>query len=161
MKPSDVGLTVPKLAVPPGCKAVAIIVAQPIANPVFVEVTVTVLEVFGATPVTVTKPVLLIATEPPLVAVPAQMKLASTFEIMKLKPSGVGVASGLKVGVSTDLEAVAVIVAEPETYSGLEEITVIVLEVFGTTRVTVTKPVLLIATEPPLVADPAQLKLAS
>ena len=52
---------------------VAVTVAEPLAYPVLVVVIVAVELVTAATPVTLTKPVLLTDTEPDAVAVPAHM----------------------------------------------------------------------------------------
>jgi len=52
---------------------VAVTVAEPLANPALVVVIVAVELVARATPVTVTRPVPLIATEPDAVAVPAHV----------------------------------------------------------------------------------------
>ena len=71
MKPSVVAVGVPNV----GVNAVpttdfAVTSAEPLAYPVRVVVMVALDEVFAATPLTVTKPVLDIATVPPAVAVP-------------------------------------------------------------------------------------------
>ena len=71
MKPSVVAVGVPNVgvnAVP--TTDVAVTSAEPLAYPVRVVVMVALDEVFAATPLTVTKPVLDIATVPPAVAVP-------------------------------------------------------------------------------------------
>jgi hypothetical protein len=78
MKPSDVGLTVPKVAARAAPKEVPVTSLRPIwtipTPPISpnVEVIVAVLIVFGFNPTTVTHPVLLIAANPLLVAVAVQ-----------------------------------------------------------------------------------------
>ena len=59
-----------------------------------------------ATPVTVTRPLPLIATLPDAVAVPAQVKSASWFEICTVKPAVVGVGEP-NVGAQDALAASA------------------------------------------------------
>jgi hypothetical protein len=56
---------------------VAVAVADPFSKPVREVETVTVDEVFGVTPVTVTRPVSLIETDPLAVAVPFHVKSES------------------------------------------------------------------------------------
>ena len=70
MKPSVVAVGVPKVGVFAAFKEVAVTWAEPVAKLVRVVVMVAVEEVLAATPVTVTKPVLDIATVPFAVAVP-------------------------------------------------------------------------------------------
>ena len=70
MKPSIVAVVVPKVGVFAAFKEVAVTWAEPVAKLVRVVVMVAVEEVLAATPVTLTKPVLDIATLPPAVAVP-------------------------------------------------------------------------------------------
>ena len=71
MKPSDVGVVLPNAGVNAAPSTdVAVTVFEPPVYPVFVVVIVAVELVPGATPVTVTKPEPLIATEPDAVAVP-------------------------------------------------------------------------------------------
>ena len=69
MKPSDVGVVLPNVGVNAANNEVSVTSAEPPTNPVLVVVIVAVALVPGATPVTVTKPEPLIATEPN-VAVP-------------------------------------------------------------------------------------------
>ena len=72
VKPPAVDVGVPNVGVNAAASDVAVTVAVPPVYPVFVVVIVAVELVAGATPVTVTKPVLLlIATMPDAVAVPA------------------------------------------------------------------------------------------
>ena len=78
VKPSAVAVGVPNVgvnAVP--TTDVAVTSAVPLAYPALVVVIVAVELVPAATPVTVTKPVPLIATEPDAVAVPAHVYKAS------------------------------------------------------------------------------------
>ena len=71
VKPSAVGVVLPNVGVNAAASEVAVTGAVPPTYPVLVVVIVAVELVPGATPVTVTKPVLLIDTEPDAVAVPA------------------------------------------------------------------------------------------
>ena len=73
VKPSAVGVVAPNVGVNAAASEVAVTVAEPPTYPVLVVVIVAVEFVPGATPVTLTKPVLLIATEPDAVAVPAHV----------------------------------------------------------------------------------------
>ena len=66
MKPSDVGKWVPE----PAVNEVPLRVLDPVGAPVFVAIMVAVDEVFGSTPVTVTRPEPFMVTMPPFVAVP-------------------------------------------------------------------------------------------
>ena len=68
-----VGVGVPKVGVSAARSEVAEAVAEPETYPVRVVVMVATEEVPAATPVTVTSPVPLIATDPPAVAVPDQV----------------------------------------------------------------------------------------
>ena len=77
VKPSAVGVWVPTVGVNAAAREVAVIGAEPPTYPVRVVVMVAVELVPGATPVTVTKPEPLIATEPDAVAVPAHVYNAS------------------------------------------------------------------------------------
>jgi hypothetical protein len=57
--------------------------AMPAAIPVLEVMIVTVDDAFGDNPVTVTRPVLLTLTVPPLVAVPAQVELGRTWSVAR------------------------------------------------------------------------------
>ena len=70
VKPSAVGVVLPNVGVNAAASEVAVTGAVPPTYPVLVVVIVAVELVPAATPVTVTKPVLLIATEPDAVDVP-------------------------------------------------------------------------------------------
>ena len=71
VNPVDVAVLVPNVGVNEANREVAGTVSEPLACPAKVVVIVAVDGVLAATPVTVTKPVPLIATEPDAVAVPA------------------------------------------------------------------------------------------
>ncbi len=71
VKPSAVAVVLPYVGVNAAYSDVAVTFAVPPVYPVRVVVIVAVELVLGATPVTVTKPVPLIATDPDAVAVPA------------------------------------------------------------------------------------------
>ena len=73
MKPSAVAAGVPNVGVNAVASDVAVTVSEPPTYPVRVVVIVAVELVAAATPVTVTKPVSLIATVPDAVAVPAHV----------------------------------------------------------------------------------------
>ena len=73
VKPVAVGVGTPNVGVNAAASDVAVTVAELLAYPALVVVIVAVELVPIATPVTVTKPVLLIATEPDAVAVPAHV----------------------------------------------------------------------------------------
>ncbi len=74
MKPVDVAVGLPNAGVNAAPTSdVAVTVFEPLAYPVLVVVIVAVELVTAATPVTVTKPVLLTNTEPDAVAVPAHV----------------------------------------------------------------------------------------
>ena len=73
MKPSAVDVVAPNAGVNAAASEVAVTGAEPPTNPVLVVVIVAVALVPGATPVTVTKPVPLMATVPDAVAVPAHV----------------------------------------------------------------------------------------
>ncbi len=73
MKPSAVGIGVSNVGVNAAARDVAVTVAEPPTVFDLVVVIVAVELVPGATPVTVTRPVPLIATEPDAVAVPAHV----------------------------------------------------------------------------------------
>ncbi len=73
VKPSAVAVGVPNAGVNAADSDVAVTGAEPPTYPVLVVVIVAVELVPAATPVTVTKPVLSIATEPDAVAVPAHV----------------------------------------------------------------------------------------
>ena len=73
MKPSDVLTGVSNIGINAAASDVAVTGAEPPAYPVLVVVIVAVELVAAATPVTVTKPVSLIATVPDAVAVPAHV----------------------------------------------------------------------------------------
>ncbi len=73
MKPSAVAVGVPNAGVNAADSDVAVTGAEPPMYPVLVVVIVAVALVPAATPVTVTKPVLSMATEPDAVAVPAHV----------------------------------------------------------------------------------------
>ncbi len=73
VKPSAVDVVAPKVGVNAAASDVAVIGAEPPTYPVLVVVIVAVELVKAATPITVTKPVPLIATEPDAVAVPAHV----------------------------------------------------------------------------------------
>ncbi len=73
VKPSAVLIGDPNVGVNAAASDVAVTSAEPPTKPVLVVVIVAVERVAAATPVTVTKPVPLIATEPEAVAVPAHM----------------------------------------------------------------------------------------
>ena len=74
MKPSAVAVVLPNVGVNAAASDVAVTGAEPPTYPVLVVVIVAVELVPGATPVTVTNPeLLLIATEPDAVAVPAHV----------------------------------------------------------------------------------------
>ena len=78
MKPSAVAVVLPNAGVNAAPTTdVAVTVFEPPVYPVRVVVIVAVELVPGATPVTVTKPEPLIATEPDAVAVPAHVYVAS------------------------------------------------------------------------------------
>ena len=78
VKPSAVAVVDPNVGVNAApTNDVAVTVAEPPVYPVRVVVIVAVELVFAATPVTVTKPLLSIATMPDAVAVPAHEKAAS------------------------------------------------------------------------------------
>ena len=77
VKPSAVAVGVPNVGVDAADNDVAVTVFEPPAYPVRVVVIVAVELVPAATPVTVTRPVLLTTTEPDAVAVPAHVKLES------------------------------------------------------------------------------------
>ena len=77
VKPVAVAVVLPKVGVNAAAKDVAVTVAVPPTVFDFVVVIVAVELVPAATPVTVTKPVPLIATEPDAVAVPAHVYKAS------------------------------------------------------------------------------------
>ena len=77
MKPSSVAVVVPNVGVNATDNDVSVTSAEPPVYPVRVVVIVAVELVPAATPVTVTKPVPLIATVPDAVAVPAHVKLES------------------------------------------------------------------------------------
>ena len=64
MKPLAVAVGVPKVGVDAALRVVAVTVAEPLTYPVRVVVRVAVDEVLAATPLTVTKPELLIDTVP-------------------------------------------------------------------------------------------------
>ena len=70
VKPSAVAVVPPNVGVNAAANDVAVTGAEPPAYPVRVVVIVAVELVPAATPVTVTRPVLLITTEPDAVAVP-------------------------------------------------------------------------------------------
>ena len=70
MKPSAVAVVLPNVGVNAAASDVAVTVFEPPTYPTLVVVIVAIELVPGATPVTVTKPVPLIATEPDAVAVP-------------------------------------------------------------------------------------------
>ena len=70
VKPSAVGVVLPNVGVNPAANDVAVTGAEPPTVFALVVVIVAVELVPAATPVTVTRPVLLIATEPDAVAVP-------------------------------------------------------------------------------------------
>ena len=73
MKPVAVAVVLPNVGVNAAASDVAVTVAEPLAYPVLVVLIVAVELVTAATPVTVTKPVLLTTTEPDAVAVPAHV----------------------------------------------------------------------------------------
>ncbi len=74
MKPVAVDVVAPNVGVNAAPTTdVSVIVAEPLAYPVLVVVIVAVELVPAATPVTVTKPVPSIATEPDAVAIPAHV----------------------------------------------------------------------------------------
>ena len=73
VKPSAVAVVAPNVGVNDAANDVAVTVAEPLAYPVLVVVIVAVEFVPAATPVTVTKPVLLTTTVPDAVAVPAHV----------------------------------------------------------------------------------------
>ena len=73
MKPSAVAVGAPNVGVNAVASDVAVTGAEPPTYPVLVVVIVAVELVPAATPVTVTKPVLSMATEPDAVAVPAHV----------------------------------------------------------------------------------------
>ena len=73
MKPSAVDVVAPNVGVNAAATDVAVTGAEPPTYPVLVVVIVAVELVKEATPVTVTKPVPLIATVPDAVAVPAHV----------------------------------------------------------------------------------------
>ena len=74
VKPSAVAVMVPNVGVNAAfIEVTEDVVAEPLSYPYRVVVIVAVELVPGATPVTVTKPVLSIATEPDAVAVPAHV----------------------------------------------------------------------------------------
>jgi hypothetical protein len=77
VKPSAVAVGVPNVGVDAADNDVAVTSAVPPTYPVRVVVIVAVELVPAATPVTVTRPVLLTTTEPDAVAVPAHVKLES------------------------------------------------------------------------------------
>ena len=77
VKPSAVAVGVPNAGVNAASSEVAVTGAVPPAYPVLVVVIVAVELVAAATPVTVTKPEPLMATEPDAVAVPAHVYNAS------------------------------------------------------------------------------------
>ena len=77
VKPLAVAVVDPNVGVNAANSDVAVTVAEPPVYPVRVVVIVAIELVFAATPVTVTKPVPLITTEPDSVAVPAHEKAAS------------------------------------------------------------------------------------
>ena len=70
VKPVAVAVVLPNVGVNAAANDVAVTGAVPPTSPVLVVVIVAVELVPGATPVTVTRPVLLMATEPDAVAVP-------------------------------------------------------------------------------------------
>ena len=70
MKPSTVAVVLPNVGVNAASNDVAVTCAEPPTYPVLVVVIVAVELVPAATPVTVTRPVPLMATEPDAVAVP-------------------------------------------------------------------------------------------
>ena len=74
VKPSAVAVVLPNVGVNAAASEVtADVVSEPLSYPVLVVVIVAVELVLAATPVTVTKPVLSIATVPDAVAVPAHV----------------------------------------------------------------------------------------
>ena len=73
VKPVAVAVVLPNVGVNAAAREVAVTGAVPVAYPVLVVVIVAVELVLAATPVTVTKPLPLIATEPDAVAVPAHV----------------------------------------------------------------------------------------
>ena len=73
LKPVAVDVVAPNVGVNAAASDFAVTVAEPLTYPVLVVVIVAVELVPGATPVTVTKPVLLTNTEPDAVAVPAHV----------------------------------------------------------------------------------------
>ena len=73
VKPVAVGVVLPNVGVNATARDVAVTVFEPPVYPVRVVVIVAIELVPAATPVTVTKPVPLIATEPDAVAVPAHV----------------------------------------------------------------------------------------
>ena len=73
MKPVAVAVVLPNVGVNAAASDVAVTVAEPLTVPALVVVIVAVELVTAATPVTLTKPVLLTDTEPDAVAVPAHM----------------------------------------------------------------------------------------
>jgi len=73
VKPSAVDVGAPNAGVNAAASEVAVTVAEPPRYPTLVVVIVAVELVKAATPVTVTRPVPLIATEPDAVAVPAHV----------------------------------------------------------------------------------------
>ena len=73
VKPVAVAVVLPNVGVNAAASEVAVTAAVPPVYPVRVVVIVAVELVAAATPVTVTKPVLLTTTEPDAVAVPAQV----------------------------------------------------------------------------------------
>ncbi len=73
MKPVAVAVVLPNAGVNAAARDVAVTVAEPPTYPALVVVIVAVELVAAATPVTVTKPVLLTTTTPDAVAVPAHV----------------------------------------------------------------------------------------
>ena len=156
MKPSAVAVVVPNAGVNAANSDVSATVFVPPAYPVRVVVIVAVELVPAATLVTVTKPGPLIATEPDAVAVPAHVSLESKLLIWTVKPSAVAVGVP-NTGVNAAASEVAVTVAEPPTVFDLVVVIVAVELVPAATLVTVTKPVLSMATVPDAVAVPAHV----
>ena len=73
VKPKAVLVVLPNVGVNAAASDVAVTVAEPLTYPALVVVIVAVELVPAATPVTVTKPVPSIATEPDAVAIPAHV----------------------------------------------------------------------------------------
>jgi hypothetical protein len=130
---------------------VALTVRDVVRAPVFVEVMVAVVRVFGATPVTETSPAESMVTDPPFVAVPDHVYRSSKLVISTVNPSEVGVCE-----VKPAANEVALTSFDPVGTPLFTASMVAVDSVLSATPVTETSPAESMATDPPFVAVPDQ-----